>query len=150
MDLARIELQALLAVAPSKPACRYAFIGSGPLPLTSLCILEASKCRLDHCVTCFNIDRDPKSVYLASRVSQILGYSDEEMAFQCADASYEMIELDQFDVVYFAALVGCSDREKHSILAHVVGHMRQGAMLVLRSSHSLRSLLYPVSLEQVI
>lgn len=66
------------------------------------------------------------------------------MCFQCADASRGTLDLGQFDVVYLAALVGTCCKAKLEIIANVVRVMRPGALLVLRTAHSLRSLLYPV------
>ena len=150
VDLTRLELQTLLAVGPSRPVCKYAFIGSGPLPLTSLCILEDSKSQPGQRVTCCNIDKDAEALCLASRLSHKLGYSDKEVDFRCADVSKDPIDLGQFDIVYLAALVGGCDQGKHRILAGVVRQMKAGAMLVLRSSHSLRRLLYQVSLYKAL
>lgn len=48
------------------------------------------------------------------------------------------------DVVYLAALVGMSSQEKNAILSSVASKMKEGSVLVARSAHGLRSLLYPV------
>lgn len=48
-------------------------------------------------------------------------------------------------MVYVAALVGVCSEHKQEILVKVVKKMRPGSLVVLRSSHSLRRLLYPVS-----
>lgn len=66
------------------------------------------------------------------------------MCFQCADASSPEVDLSSFDVVYLAALVGGCSKDKHDIMAAVVKRMKPGGMVVLRSAHSLRRLLYPV------
>lgn len=67
------------------------------------------------------------------------------MTFSCTDAS-EGQDLKDFDVVYLAALVGSTKEQKGEIISDVARRMRAGALLVLRSAHSLRSLLYPVFL----
>ena len=66
------------------------------------------------------------------------------MCFQRASASSPDIDLACFDVVYLAALVGSCSRHKHEIMAEVVKRMKPGALVVMRSAHSLRRLLYPV------
>lgn len=66
------------------------------------------------------------------------------MKFTCADAGSDEVELKDFDVVYLAALVGSTQQEKEAVLVNVVGKMREGALLVVRSAERLRRLLYPV------
>ncbi len=73
-----------------------------------------------------------------------LGHSPETMCFQCADASSPDVDLSSFDVVYLAALVGSCSKHKHNILADVAKRMKPRGLVVLRSAHSLRKLLYPV------
>ena len=43
-----------------------------------------------------------------------------------------------------AALVGLDPGDKAAALAHVRARMRPGALVLARSAHSLRGLLYPV------
>ena len=54
------------------------------------------------------------------------------------------LDLGGFDLVYLAALVGSSQQDKERLLVGVVERMRVGALLVVRTAHSLRGLLYPV------
>ena len=54
------------------------------------------------------------------------------------------IDLGCFDIVYLAALVGTCSGHKREIMADVVKRMKPGALIVMRSAHSLRRLLYPV------
>jgi nicotianamine synthase len=70
------------------------------------------------------------------------------MDFCCADVKSEGFDLYGFDVVYLAALVGSNDGEKQEVIATVTKRMRPEALLVLRSAHSLRSLMYPVRSHQ--
>jgi len=68
------------------------------------------------------------------------------MAFSCHDAAGDMSsedDLKSFDVVFLAALVGRDDRDKKRLMIDVIGRMRPGSLLVIRSAHSLRRLLYP-------
>lgn len=65
------------------------------------------------------------------------------MQFICAEASSPSSDLAEFDLVYMAALVGISQAEKEEIMLEVVGRMRKGALLVVRSSWGLRTCLYP-------
>ena len=68
------------------------------------------------------------------------------MSNWCANIGKDEVNLSQFDVVHVAALVGNTSEEKTLIIADVVRRMKAGALLILRTAHSLRSLLYPVSL----
>ncbi|EAQ85681.1 hypothetical protein CHGG_06934 [Chaetomium globosum CBS 148.51] len=114
-DLTRLELCSILSATKTTPR-HVAFIGSGPLPLTSLCLLQALK-------------QDA----LAGR----------GMEFICAEATAADKDLAEFDVVYLAALVGITQAEKERIVLQVVDRMRPGALLVVRSSWGLRTCLYP-------
>lgn len=68
------------------------------------------------------------------------------MTFQCTEATDGNSEqnLETFDVVYLAALVGNTKVQKEEIINDISSRMRPGALLIIRSAHSLRSLLYPV------
>jgi len=65
------------------------------------------------------------------------------MTFLLQDAS-QITNLQGFDVVYLAALVGSSQSEKEDVMRRVVAQMREGALVVIRTSWGLRGLLYPV------
>ena len=144
VDLTCLELDALASIRPEGPR-KLAFIGSGSLPMSSLCIAEA--CKQIHGTpphAILNIDRDPTAIELSSRLCRKLGTGGIAMEFQCVDAATEEIDLAQFDVVYLAALVGRNAAQKERIIAKTSSRMRAGALMVIRSSHSLRSLLYPM------
>lgn len=131
-----MELSAITCMLPSPPSS-FAFLGSGPLPLTSLCLADVlSQVRIH------NVDYDAAAIAVSEGLCQKLGGRAGEMTFRCGDAGEQ--ELAEFEVVYLAALVGRDGRDKNAILKEVVGRMRVGALLVVRSAHSLRGLLYPV------
>lgn len=153
VDLTRMELSAINAVTPSAPQ-RIAFIGSGPLPLTSLCMYDALKFSNDGKIADFklppesviiNIDHDLNAISQSTALCKKLGQRARGMSFICQDAKSLELELSGCDVVFLAALVGATQREKESILTSIVGRMRPGSLLVIRTAHSLRTLLYPVS-----
>ena len=66
------------------------------------------------------------------------------MQFRCEEAENDESDLKGFDIVYLAGLVGTTTKEKESILCGVVRRMSVGSLLVVRTAHSLRTLLYPV------
>jgi hypothetical protein len=66
------------------------------------------------------------------------------MEFFCREAGSSPLDLTAFDVVYLAALVGMTQEDKESVLVNIARGMRVGALMVIRTAHGLRSLLYPV------
>lgn len=145
VDLIRMELNAISSVSnPAAPPRKFAVLGSGPLPLTSLCIHD-TLAKGDSDISIYNIDYDQWAISSSQELCRKLGYSASSMNFSCMDAKSKKLELDDFDVVYLAALVGMNSQAKHDVVLDVVSKMRPGALLMLRSAHSLRGLLYPVS-----
>lgn len=147
VDLVRIELGALSSV---KPVCcelsKFAIVGSGPLPLTSLCILDHLNQKGNSTRTsCHNIDVDPKAISFSKALCKTLGHTKRTMTFECTHANDANIDLSCYDVVYLAALVGACSEHKLELMGSMVKRMRPGALVVIRSAHALRSLLYPVS-----
>lgn len=157
-DLTRLEICALLTVEPTLPK-KIAFIGSGPLPLTSLCLLKALRngvlpsnepaefsYPVEHIsdVKVLNIDHCDAAIAVSSALSMKLGPRAQGMEFVCASGASEAQDLQEFDVVYLAALAGTSQAGKEDLLISVSARMRPGALLVVRTSWGLRSCLYPV------
>ncbi|AUX27403.1 nicotianamine synthase [Sorangium cellulosum] len=132
--LTRLELSGLRGVRDELPR-RVLFIGSGPLPFTSILLAE----RLG--VPVSNIDVDEEACAAARTLARRLGLADR-LEFLCADA-LSCADLSEFDCVLLAALVGMNRREKGRLLHHLHGAMRPGALLLVRSSQRLRALLYP-------
>ena len=139
-----MEIQALHSVAPYGTLTKFAVLGSGPLPLTSLCISSALQHEKYGPACIHNVDNDPLAIAQSSKLCHALGHTEKAICFRCADAQADTLELCHFDVVYLAALAGICHEQKHEIIASVVKRMRPGALLVLRTAHSLRGLLYPV------
>lgn len=144
VDLVRMELNAIASVTLDEPPRKFAVLGSGPLPLTSLCILKALNKSGQGPVSVHNVDRDPWAISTSATLCRRLGHDPNTMQFNCADAKSPTLDLYEFDVVYLAALVGITSKQKHDHVLELVSRMRPGALLMLRSAHSLRGLLYPV------
>lgn len=131
---------------------KIAFLGSGPLPLTSMCLLKALRetaSRMQPAsksfdTTIVNIDRDAAAHTSAITLHESLGSWSQGMEFMCADASL-VAGLEEYDVVFLAALVGVTQEEKESLTFSIARRMRPGALLVVRSAYGLRAVLYPVS-----
>ncbi|KAK4224254.1 putative nicotianamine synthase [Podospora fimiseda] len=153
-DLTRLELCSILSATHTAPR-KIAFIGSGPLPLTSLCLLRSLKNdawvksmtrsheQEEQQPIVLNVDYDESAISASLKLSLALGEAGKGMEFICAEASSASKDLTEFDVVYMAALVGISQTEKEGIMLEVVNRMRKGALLVVRSSWGLRTCLYP-------
>ncbi|KAF3016814.1 hypothetical protein E8E14_010316 [Neopestalotiopsis sp. 37M] len=205
VELARMELCALYAVEPLMPR-RVAFVGSGPLPLTSLCLLQylrrggcgssgsgdevgQGKGEVDGNDDChrtlvdtfgsstrgkreqdddqdggassadddddeeelddekplpsvLNVDSNAAALAASEALCEKLGAWSQGMRFQNAEAK-SASGLGRFDVVFLAALVGVSPREKEDIVISVARRMKSGALMVVRSAHGLRTVLYP-------
>lgn len=113
---------------------RVAFVGSGPLPLTAF-LFAATGVRVD------NLDRDAGALAASRRVADALGVSGLE--FVHADATASGTTLDGYDLVVLAALVGRTPAEKARVIARLAEAMTPGSILLVRSAHGLRTLLYP-------
>lgn len=119
---------------------KIAFIGSGPLPLTSIVLAS------NHLpsTTFHNYDIDP----LANSSAEHLVSSDPDLSNRMVFHTHDILDvtddLKEFEIVYLAALVGMNKEEKNRIIDHLEKHMAPGALLMLRSAHGARAFLYPV------
>ncbi|KAK3325917.1 Nicotianamine synthase [Apodospora peruviana] len=142
-QLAWLEYCGILAARRTPPK-KVAFIGSGPLPLTSLCLLqELKKDYSPSTITILNIDISQAAIDVSKKLCDSLGEWAHGMEFACDKAGSSDLDLQDFDVVYVAALVGISQDDKESIVVDVANTMRPGALLVVRSTLGLRTCLYP-------
>ena len=169
-DMTRLELNVIMSVAaPTNPPRKWAFLGSGPLPLTAICLAQLldplrvsspspteqpsllqtqsglkdgriSKPDNENSVQIHNIDHCPEAIALSSQLCQKLGRLSRCLTFECTEASGSA-DLTSFDVVYVAVLVGREAAEKFDIISSVVARMRPGALLVIRSVHGMRRVL---------
>lgn len=159
-QLARMETNTLDTALGEKdlpPVRKIAFLGSGPTPFTALCFRE----RLGPEVDIVNIDRSVEAIDHGRGVARCLG--DETMGFVQAEVStgaltpvssddeasvpsspkLPMPDLQDCDLVHFAALIGETETDKRDLLVAVAKSMRPGALIMLRSTDSLRQVLYP-------
>ncbi|KAK1440409.1 hypothetical protein QVD17_06236 [Tagetes erecta] len=123
-----------------------AFVGSGPLPLTS--IVMASYHLKE--TTFHNYDIDPSANSMASRLVASDDDLSKRMVFHTADIMNVTDELKQYDVIFLAALVGMDVDDKVKVIEHLAKYMAPGAILMLRSAHGARAFLYPVVDPQVL
>lgn len=142
VDLSRLEASLINAFASSPPTS-IAFIGSGPLPLTSLCFLSQYPNAHIH-----NVDRDATALRLSAALCTKLGFS-QRMSFTNEDITQEgpetQVSWTESQVVFLAALVGTDTRSKLEILRDLAARLQPGCLVVARSARGMRSVLYPVS-----
>ncbi|CAN1161613.1 Nicotianamine synthase [Linum perenne] len=141
LKLSLLEFTLLKESQPSLNPKKIAFLGSGPLPLTS--IVLATKHFTD--TTFHNYDIDVEANELGSK----LVLADQDLSSRMVFHTKNVMEvteeeLEEFDVVFLAALVGMDKEVKVKVISHLGKHMRDGAILMLRSAHGARGFLYPV------
>ena len=139
LKLSHIEFKMLsqnLTQVPNK----VAFVGSGPLPLTSIVLAS------NHLTTTtfHNYDIDPMANYQASKLVSSCPDLSQRMTFHPADIMDVSDGLKDYEVVFLAALVGMDKAEKARVIDHLAKNMAPGATLLLRSAHGARVFLYPV------
>ncbi|XP_061361438.1 nicotianamine synthase-like [Gastrolobium bilobum] len=139
LKLALLEFTILNQHCTHVPS-KIAFVGSGPLPLTSIVLAS------NHLTTTtfHNYDIDPlansKALGLVSSHPDL----SKRMVFHTNDILDVSNALKDYDVVFLAALVGMDIDEKNKIIDHLAKYMAPGALLMLRSAHGARAFLYPV------
>ncbi|KAI8388503.1 Nicotianamine synthase [Radiomyces spectabilis] len=133
--LTRLELNALKGVGAR--LSHITFVGSGPLPMSSFLMALQS----DDIKRIDNIDKSKEAIVISSQLSDALGLQDKLRYFEQEADSY--LGYSEADVIVLGALVGNDGTEKTSFLCHVVSQMKSGAVVLVRSAHSLRKILYP-------
>lgn len=163
-QLARMETNTLdtaLGEQGLPPVQKIAFLGSGPTPFSALCFRE----RLGPHVAIVNIDRCAEATNFGRGVAEALGA--RNMSFVQAEVTTGTAtpasassgdeanlttppsegvahpDLSDYDLVHFAALIGETEKDKRDLLVAVAKSMRPGALIMLRSTDSLRQVLYP-------
>ncbi|KAL8391942.1 hypothetical protein RB595_002231 [Gaeumannomyces hyphopodioides] len=151
VELVRIELAALFTILPSAPT-KIAYIGSGPMPLTSICIMLALAGDGSPWgawdgppppLEVLNIDCDDDALRISREMARQLGLTGQGMGFARADAKDFDLDLSGYQVVYLAALVGSTNEEKERCIVNVASRMDPGAIVLTRSAWGLRKCLYP-------
>ncbi|XP_021912740.1 nicotianamine synthase-like [Carica papaya] len=122
-------------VSPKK----VAFVGSGPMPLTSI-VMATNHMKTTHFD---NYDIDGVANDVARRIVASDPEFERRMKFVTCDAMEVKEKLEEYDVVFLAALVGMTREEKAKILGHVHKYMKNGGFLVVRSAKGARAFLYP-------
>lgn len=121
----------------SSTAKNIVFLGSGPLPLTA--ILLATR----HACTVTLVDVDPAAVETSKRLIDALNIHNINVVHADAES---FNELSDADVVYVAALVGQTEKERADIYRQLATRMKKDSFLLTRSAYASRTMLYrPIS-----
>ncbi|MDK1285788.1 nicotianamine synthase family protein [Pseudoalteromonas umbrosa] len=132
-----LEINAIHSLAAT-PVRNVLMVGSGALPLTTLALHQSG-------LSVDNLDINGPDLLLGQQVCDALS-EQHQMKFIHNDIC-EQGNLDQYDVIWLAALVG-DESLKEKIIAHLYAQMKPGAQLVVRTAYNLRTLLYPSIDEQ--
>nr|GEY58575.1 nicotianamine synthase, S-adenosyl-L-methionine-dependent methyltransferase [Tanacetum cinerariifolium] len=119
---------------------RVAFVGSGPLPFTSIVLVSYHL----KDTTFHNYDIDSMGNSMASCLVSANQDLSKRMAFHTADIMNVTDELKDYDVIFLAALVGMNIAKNNKVIQHLAKYMAPGAILMLRSAHGARAFLYVV------
>ncbi len=138
--LAALEVQSLSGLLAAgagagRALARVCVLGSGPLPLTALLLARGLGASVEA------VDRDAEATALARAVLRRLPGGRRVLV--CSGEAADFAGVSSADLVVLAALVGVDPVEKQGVLARVADQMRPGAVLLVRSAHRLRTLLYP-------
>ncbi|KFK24400.1 hypothetical protein AALP_AAs74350U000200 [Arabis alpina] len=140
LKLSKLEFDLLQQNLNGSVPKSVAFVGSGPLPLTSIVLSSFHlKDSIFH-----NFDVDPSANSVAARLVSSDPDLSQRMFFHTVDVMDVTESLKGFDVVFLAALVGMDKHEKIKVIEHLEKHMSPGALLMLRSAHGPRAFLYPI------
>ncbi|KAL1813938.1 hypothetical protein ACET3Z_024003 [Daucus carota] len=139
VKLANLEHTILVQNGVVQPK-RLAFVGSGPMPLTSF-VLATEHLKY----TSFdNFDIDESANNVAREIASTNVDLEKRMKFRTCDILDVKEELKEYDCVFLAALVGMDKDLKVKIISHIRHYMKEGGFLLVRSAHGARAFLYPV------
>ncbi|KAJ0030497.1 hypothetical protein Pint_14165 [Pistacia integerrima] len=139
VKLANLECTILSQNGVVQPK-KVAFVGSGPMPLTSL-IMASHHMKSTHFD---NFDIDEAANHVARKIVSSDAEFEKRMKFHTCDIMELEEKLGEYDCIFLAALVGMSKEEKVMILGHIRKYMKDGGVLLVRSANGARAFLYPV------
>ncbi|KAB2015510.1 hypothetical protein ES319_D08G030700v1 [Gossypium barbadense] len=138
VKLAGLEYKILSEHGMVQPK-KVAFVGSGPLPLTSI-VMATHHLKSTHFD---NFDIDEAANYVASQIIASDDEFEKRMKFVTRDIMDVTEELGEYDCIFLAALVGICKEEKIKIVGHIRKYMKGGGLLLVRSANGARAFLYP-------
>lgn len=139
VKLANLEYKILIENGVVNPK-KVAFVGSGPMPLTSI-VMATYHMKFTHFD---NFDIDEKANEVARVIVASDGELEKRMKFETRNIMDVKEKLGGYDCIFLAALVGMNKEEKLKILGHINKYMKEGGTLLIRSAKGARAFLYPV------
>ncbi|XP_050220138.1 nicotianamine synthase-like [Mercurialis annua] len=123
---------------------KVAFIGSGPMPLTSI-IMATRHLKSTHFD---NYDLDEAANDMAREIVSSDSKLEKRMKFETCDVMEVTEKLREYECIFLAALVGMEKENKIKIIEHIRKYMKGGGILLVRSANGARAFLYPVVDQQ--
>ncbi|KAF5631030.1 Nicotianamine synthase 3 [Fusarium sp. NRRL 25303] len=139
----KAEWSGLLSVMDKAPES-IAILGSGAMPETAVWVTNWAK-KQAKTVQIHSLELLPERLEKSIKVLDRLCEDTQHCTFEAGDIKDAPRDLRQHDVVYFNAAVGSTTLEKENILLSVLTRMRPGAFVLTRSTHSIKTMAYPVS-----
>jgi nicotianamine synthase len=135
-QLTRLEIHALAGVGVDLSQIgRICFLGGGPLPLSAILMNWQLSVPVDV------VDVSAQAAGLGLDVTRKLSVSSQVHIHHSDAAQFDAVA--DSDIVVLAALVGLQRDAKRRMLQALRERMRPASILVARSAHGLRTLLYP-------
>ncbi|KAL4280947.1 hypothetical protein GQ457_03G045100 [Hibiscus cannabinus] len=139
VELASLEYRILCDNGVVQPK-KVAFVGSGPMPLTSI-VMATHHMKSTHFD---NFDVDEAANDVARELVASDSKLEKRMKFVTRDIMEVREELAEYDCIFLAALVGMNKEQKLKIIGHIRKYMKAGGFLLVRSANGARAFLYPV------
>lgn len=134
MRLTNMELSLLRRLSKNKIE-RAVFVGSGPLPFTSILLAR------DFGIAVDNVEINQEACKISNAIIERLDLSDLVKVHH-SDA-LDFRDYGDYDVVILAALAGTNESAKRRCIGRIQKFMRLEGLFLLRSANNLRSLVYP-------
>lgn len=114
---------------------RILFVGSGPLPLSSIYMAKKHNLLVD------NVEIDSYAYSVSRNIIHKLKL--DSLINSIHSDILQIKDFSKYNLIFVAALAGTDEKEKMSIIRHIKRYSKKGTHIVLRSVTDLGNLLYP-------
>lgn len=133
-NIVRFEIHSVRGAGHPDPR-RVLMVGSGPLPVTSVLLARALGARVD------GLDIDPGACKCSTGIYRAFGLFPRSRVHGGDILGFSA--LSAYDLVILGASVGLTRADRLRIIAHLAAHMAQGSVLLVRTAHGMRTMLFP-------